>query len=404
MKISNIFSIVIYLIIALFGLNQIAYSRAEPIDYQTMKRDLNIMKVILDRIMSPEKSGLLLTNGNTRAIYLEGNGVIFIYQNTTIPVIISSSDEEALIVHQYDDAIKNYNEVRKKFISNAPKNRRSHSNVSVVTSTPESQLAEKKERELNEKFKSNIIEFLGEYCDALKQLNPNDQISVVILNNTEHYQPLRRLLGLSGQGTSCLIGSVKKADVTEYRRETISKPAFIERIHFETNTKNPHLKKDLQIMTTIFDTVLKESFEAEFDMRGETWGTYLTNFGALFVLKLRETVGGHTFNISNQNDENIYEIFLKQNRSDSKKESQREQKLEKLKSSIISILADYGHTMRRLKADEWLGVALELNGFLHDENGPSTLFFKIRKSDIDAFNQKRVNLEQFKERLVVREY
>lgn len=385
-------------------------AKGSKIDYEKMKRDLTIMKVILDRLMKPDNSRMSWANGNTRAIYLDGYGVIFNYQysmSKDLELIRTLSSEEAYqntlerYKEEQEKAIQLYEEALKKagkFSEHIGKAVENLERTKKITQTKRDKLA-KETKKMKEKLKQNIIEFLGEYCDAINQLNPNDRITVVILPEMSPYFHFGTYLGQKRSGMNRLAATVQKSDITSYRKEAIDKKAFERHIHFSSDIEDERMKRDIEIMTNIFDTALKQSPQHALVARGETWGTYIDNFGVLFMMKVRGTLGLEIHHL----DIDEEQIIISTNNESPK--SSKEAPLENLKATLIDVLGSYGHSMRKLNRDKWIGIALEskLTEWKHD-NGFNTLFIKVRKRDTDALNKDRINFETFKRRVVVTEY
>jgi len=410
-KLTKNISFLIGILILLVSFPDEAISKAGKIDYEKMKRDLAIMKTILDRIMKPEDSSALWMNGNTRAIYLDGYGVIFIYQH-------SMSEELALITrfkteNAYHKALEHYKEAQteamRKYREAFKKARKATEDYDEKIKEYMENAEKKKQAELSRisertqkteaTLKENVIEFLGEYCDAINQLKPDDRITVVIIPEMSRYILLDQFFDKSEYGTNRVIATIQKSDIASYRREAIKKKAFKQRIHFSSDEDDDRMQRDIQIMTNIFDTAIKQSPQKDLIVRGETWGTFVRNFGALFMIKVRQAYGLKIHHLGDAEGQIII------NTKEESPESPDENSLENLKATLMDILGSYGHTMRKLDRDEWIGIALELKlTELQRHDRASTLFIKVRKRDADALNKEQINFTTFKQRVEVTEY
>ena len=386
-------------------------SRETKINYEKMRRDLNIMKVILDRIMNPDESKPSWTNGNTRAVYLEGYGLIFSYKysksrefvlhnvlesGTLLQDAKAHENEERLIIlEKYENSLKETAKARTKYKIALEKLNNTKKKKKQKLFDEYAEKAKIKEAKLRE----NIIEFFGEYCDAISQLKPDDRITVVILPGESHLIYFDKFLGAKKTDLNRVVATVQKSDISAYRREAINKNTFLRRVHFSSDADKSRMIKDIQIMTNIFDTGINQASTKSMIRHSETWGTYIKNFGALFMLKIRATSGLTTF----LRDDEHSEFFI--NEKEELSENSIEDQLNNFKSTLIDILGSYGHTIRKLKHDEWIGIALESKlPKLKRGKGISTLFIKARKKDVDELNKEKISFAKFRRRVFITEY
>ncbi|MCK4716661.1 MAG: hypothetical protein KAT54_07620, partial [Candidatus Marinimicrobia bacterium] len=68
-----------------------------------------------------------------------------------------------------------------------------------------------------------------------------------------------------------------------------------------------------------------------------------------------------------------------------------------MSDNILEILGQYGHTLRKVKENEWIMVALDLDNHLWDQDW-RWLYIKVRKSDVTKYSQEKIKLEEFKKR------
>ncbi|MBC8491541.1 MAG: hypothetical protein H8D42_03175 [Candidatus Marinimicrobia bacterium] len=68
-----------------------------------------------------------------------------------------------------------------------------------------------------------------------------------------------------------------------------------------------------------------------------------------------------------------------------------------MSDNILEMLGQYGHTLRKVKENEWIIVALDLDNHLRDQDW-RWLYIKVRKSDITKYSREKIKLEELKKR------
>ena len=72
-----------------------------------------------------------------------------------------------------------------------------------------------------------------------------------------------------------------------------------------------------------------------------------------------------------------------------------------ISDNILEILGQYGHTLRKVKENEWIMVALDLDNHLWDQDW-RWLYIKVRKSDITKYSREKIKLEELKKHAKIR--
>jgi tRNA (Thr-GGU) A37 N-methylase len=232
-------------------------------------------------------------------------------------------------------------------------------------------------------MKANLTEFLGNYADAIHQLKPTDWISVVAdFDSGERLDtPIMRLHARVAKGT-----------ISEFRKTNGDLQVFGKEIQFVTQKVQGEVDRDLEILSSIFETALKQTYLKGMDIPGnvQVQGLYFDTFGALFFLDanlellvyfppLSEVRGGTVLS----------------------KEKLRSEQVERFKEELIELLKDYGQSLRALKPGDTVAIAIDLGP---SDKGPGKLLLRVRKSDIEAASKERISFEEFKRRVEVREY
>lgn len=66
-----------------------------------------------------------------------------------------------------------------------------------------------------------------------------------------------------------------------------------------------------------------------------------------------------------------------------------------LSDQIVELLGQYGHTMRKVKDNEWIMVAVDFNYRIWDSDA-NRLYIKVKKSDLLKYNRDEINLDTLK--------
>lgn len=371
------------------------FAKEDSVDYEQMQRDLGIMKVVLDHIMSPEQARGPLMRGNTRAIYLGENGVVFVHQYPFAERLLFAQEPDGnFVLDRFLQAptsgIPQLSQSSQ--ISRIEKNERSKPQEFIS-------INEKINKE-QEKIEQNVTEFLGDYCNAIKQLGTDDKITVIILPAQSVFFPMGQWAAENQTKFPTVMASVKKADIQKFRREEIDFNNLHQRINFTASTDQGPMNKDIRIMSTFFNSALAERRTNQMVPQNDIWGIYVQDFGALFTVRAQSAFSMEMFFYSNDKDNNVI-TFSNDSRNMLR---DNEERIEHMKTNIIGTLADYGKTLRHLDDDEWIGVVLETSELGRRLNDHSTIFLKVRKKDSDALNKRKISLAEFKKRIVVTEY
>jgi len=435
-----------------------AKAQKSTIDYRKMERDLDIMENILEKLLSSVEMEPLHFQRDIQGFYLENYGVVFYAPRTSsLPFDFSEhiarlrllqeaekqhrQQEEAQkklreAQRQYDAARKKYKEATKGLPSPSKKQepegeikpgKEIESEEPVVEPfEPMEAITEPVEpveleeiqappepttaKQALETLKSNLAEFLGNYADAIRQLQPGDWISVIADFNdggtfaVPGEEPLRRL-----------IAQASKREISEFRHTNGDLQAFQKRIRFTTQTVQEKLDKDIEILASIFETAMKQRSSEAFGGTSETNGLYLDPLGALFFMKVDlssplTVLRVPSAEVLSQSEKSAVRsrgresgVVIGMLQGKQKREESWRERVNQLKDETVELLKDYGQTLRKLKADDWVVVAVDL-GRSWDQSQPRTMLITAKKSDIDAANKERISLEEFKRRVQIREY
>jgi len=351
-------------------------------DTSRMQRDLEIMEAILDRLFDGSNSSFGFTGGGSRGIYMPGYGVLF-------------------QVPQNHFAFQIFTELERAQSLQTSKPRASGSVRSKVTAR--SRLARSDIRESLQNFFTN-------YADAIGQIDNNERVAVYIQNagNSVFVLPSTEEAA-AASGLRDIFAAARKADIIARRSGALVEAEFNKRMQYRELTPGEE-DTDLEVMARIVDTALGGKNQGIPRFEGDTRPVYLEGVGALFLLRTRLTdpTSAWFFKTSPKVTSDIEELqTMERHVAELAEASKRAQstwqtRYDDLRTRLAEIIADYGHTLRRLQGNEWIIVAADLQDA--PETGPRELVCRVQKNAIDAYNNRTISREQLLRKINYLEY
>lgn len=254
-----------------------------------------------------------------------------------------------------------------------------------------------------DRVKDQVLTFLSTYADAIGQIPPSQSIMVVVNFSGERFG------GSPGEGEiERLEARVKKGDIIDYRRGAIDLDAFRKRVQFR-EVSATEADTDLDIFVEIMETVLDRRGSSRLRAR-EIRGFYLDDDGAVIILEARPglSVFAPDVILRQEKEENAAVVSRPPRadvRAEREEEGETEAALEDFKQQIVEVLADFGHTLRRIPPAGWIAVVadVEPSGFFSGSDR-RRLVCRVTKKDIDEYNRRRIDLAGFSKRATWREY
>ncbi|MFC1513408.1 hypothetical protein ACFL5P_00190 [candidate division KSB1 bacterium] len=387
--------------------------QAAKIDYEKMDSDLRIMEKILNTMLTgSEDTGSgrwsVYSSANVKGAYLEDYGVVFMVPLGTNTYIISEGETDKI------------------------ESRR-------------------------EEFKEKLIEFLSSYADAIKQVNPNDWITIVVnpssslmnyyvvagnISGGYRYDTRANTIRIGGKEDENkpkpFILSVRKSDITAVRGNTMEMDEFSDKVNFSEigNNSDPDLQGDIKIMRGILETVLEDKLESSLPSES-VQGTYLKDYGVLFtvnagsansywlgsggVLSWSVTDPGGViverikdYNVNIDSIKAIVDVKVEKGEYDKAKDVYSlafsssgevdEEKIAELTDTMIEVLGDFGHTMRNLSESDQVSILFSSSGYKAGTKGNINLMVMVEYGDIIKYSNGELSLEAFKERVISRSF
>jgi|APSaa5957512622_1039677.scaffolds.fasta_scaffold04658_1 hypothetical protein len=181
-----------------------------------------------------------------------------------------------------------------------------------------------------------------------------------------------------------LAATVKKSDVVAYRQGKLTEEQFRQRVDFQEHDLRSQETKSVDIMAGILDKALDG--ETHHRRQSGTLGIYQKGLGALFF-------------VSQDPPSDLFAFFHEE---EAQKGKQRRY-LNSLEKQLFDALATYGPTLRPVQPGEYVIVELRFSPGFNSKSIPSRLILKVSKEDIDAYQQRKIDLDEFHQKSELQE-
>ena len=387
-------------------------------DHERLVNDLRIMEGILEKLLTPTENAVFSSGSGSQGFYLPDYGVIFIVPTS------SPLKKSYFILPRAPRAIPVPRASGEDDDENGYANRLTLGFGNSDDDDARAKRLEENEKKELERISSKVSDFLGIYADAIGQLSRQDKIAVYLYNS-------------SNQSPEHLFYVLKK-DIIEFKSRKIKSKTFNKRIKYSSLLKNDEMSSQIDIMAYIFNTSLEAPTSGSYNfrmIRTGVNGLYLDGFGALFIVNRRKNSLRNNFlAIDSQLDyvSGELESFYSDNENGSLKKSDKvklsERKKEKISSrkrafdnemveyrksmeeyklSFSTLLGNYGHTLRLVDNNEWIGVITNWQNSIRRGSNlgrSNALIIKVLKKDVDTYNTGRISKEEFFKKIGYTEY
>lgn len=368
MKIVNIFAVIVMLA-AIVSPGKLAHSQAN-VSRQDLNNDIEIMEIVLDKLIMPERGNLAFFGSNTKGYYLANYGVIF---------------------------DMNYSFLNRNFISYGI-NQRFQMNennwVVIDEQKEEKQVTDEVEKDI-EKLKKSIVKFLSSWTTALSDLHPDEKVAVIVDFNG-FFPSITNAADFSIQK---LVASIPIRDITGVRKGSISQSEFEKRVDFDEKKSQD---EDISIFSKVIQTSLEHSDpKLDFGVSGNVKGIYFNGYGVIFFTDV--SFGSNLFT--------IYSEAFRKGRDRSfaittplaDQAAKSVKNLERVEQKLIQVISSYGHNLKALQPDEWVEIAINFKGVPIKENYSKSIL-RVQKKFIDDYNRDRIKFDQFRKMVNVTYY
>lgn len=348
------------------------------LDLPRMQRDVEIMEMVLDRLMNRQAGRFMrLGTVSARGSYVPNFGVLFQIPNNT----------PFFTVYEYSQSHpRSSKTIGEKRVSGKGAN---------ATESGRMVVREGAAAELDEE----LLEFFSRYADAIGQLSDDDRIAVYSEGGSE----FSVFFELSGEEPSQITSEsnnffawTRKGDLAALRAGKLSESEFRDRLRFVRPQEHD---SDIEIMSGIWDKITAAR-------NGTAHGLYLEDYGAIFfteadlvrdsgypLWKERKRVAETAPEPVRAEAYRQIEEALREARSvDAAREKSWQEEYKKFKTKIAETFADYGHTLRNVKPDDWIVVTTDFH--YAPVSQPQSLVGQIKKQQIDLYSSGKISREQ----------
>lgn len=400
---------IVFLMIVTFGSVFSIKSFAAVSDEQMerVNRDIEIMENILDKLIIKESPIYFNFDDHVRGIYLDGFGLLFDVESYGLNGI-------SRFISKTIKKIPNINITHDK-----------EEKIRIDIDKDEDVDAEESDesaRDKIDKTKELLFKFYRDYASSIKSLNPDDRICVNIR--------LRNDFGfISSDDEERIPSQIRMSalvsDLTKFRKGKLGEDKLQKMIRF-TEIYNDEKDRDIEIMEKILDTALEKDGSKKIPgLSGHTRGLYLNEFGVLFFSPtslLEKNIKVFVKNASEaekRNKEYEKRVMKYKKRVNSDEDSlsfsftfdtddfdfhrskaETDSIVNKIRDDLLELLGQYGHTLKKVKDNEWIMIAVDLNDRFWGED-LCLLYIKVKKSDVIKYNREEINFDGFKKRAKV---
>ncbi|MDQ7054284.1 MAG: hypothetical protein Q9P14_15880 [candidate division KSB1 bacterium] len=292
-----------------------------------------------------------------------------------------------------------------------------------------------------------VMEFLGLYADAIRELPAEEHVVVII--SPRFYGTVESMFfsmrkTKSGRGIALL---ARRKDISLYRSGKLSERKFRNRVRIVDLAPDIQNHPELRIFANVLETALGGYEDQTFRIYGRVNYFYLPEFGALYLFdamftgnrqydvlvnqqKYQQSLQEYTKHLEQYRKQiELYRLWLKKwqearargeqvkleekpqvpspippkdiwvysSVSDSALQADRVKAFQNFEDRLRQYVLDYGRTLRILKKNQWLMVSVKMRK--HYEGIPKRMVMQIKKSDLELYDQRRLDRESALKRI-----
>ena len=381
------------ILLAVFSLQafqpDVIYSqqKAGKLNMAMMDKDLDIMESILDKLLAEDVYRRIhLTHNSTRGIFIPSYGIIFtvptqqhIFQLLMGQIHALESDDHISIINTGQSVNKNIPATR-------------------------------------EQTESRIGYFLRNYADAIRQLQPDDKITVIYTNQIDDMQGTKwASMARNEPGFSV---SARFEDIMQLNAGKIDQVDFEKRLSVRPAVRLRDKQPETAIFINAMQTILRSNQAESFDLRSAISQTHLDEFGMIVSFEasfLSSNSFEYFFSIDpnspdfsgqqvaqgkkNAGGVNVWSQF---SHIDTVSTEQLQQAFTKFESQILHIIERYAPTLDISQLDRWLVLAVKINQL--NPKIPTRAVYKVQYKSIKAFVDRRIDRDKFLKKIEIYKY
>jgi hypothetical protein len=425
------------------------------IDRDLMKRDLEIMESVLDRLLTPESRGNFgLSGSSASAFYLPGFGVMIEASggvNISGNVLYRLNRDNvhgnmATVTVSREDRADSVHGTRSE--RDAAAERNFFYGVRGTGGVKDTISQEQRIEDIREK----ITSFLKNYAGVINQLGPDDRVAVIYSNRGHLFMPSLGSREQDEQQFRSLTVVARYSDLEAYRRGRLDDQSLEQNLTVKRVMSGDPVRTDLEIFGRILDTGLKTGDRESISIRGNVSRFHVDGVGALFNLQAGMSTRAVFSNMdleSQLQQERVRAseasgLDIRTRRNEEQAEQLRQQareieamakrfpsdttqfnrqlnviqaRIESLfpdpakfeseysvfESNLKAYMVDYGRTLNSLNAGESLFISVSISGG-RNINLPGRIIYKIDKDTIDRYDRRSINRDQAIAGIVKMEY
>ena len=349
-------------------------------DTSRMQRDLAITEAILDRLFDRSGPSFHFGGDGSRGLYMPGYGVFFqVPQNSFSLQIFTETPSPG-----------------ERVSTPAPESM-PRSRVSV------------RQRLGQENLRDELQHFFSNYADAIGQLDDQERVAVYVYGGSSFMFTAPGLAELPMRGSGKQVfAAARKGDIVARRSGKLGPIEFNQRLIYR-EIRGRDDNGDLEVMAQIIDTALRTDRQGQARIQARTQPIYVEGLGALFLLQadfttpaIFEFLQAPSATSTGSDVKALERHVVELQTATQRDRSSWRTEYNNLRGRLGEIIADYGHTLRRLQRDESIVIATDLNDTTED--GPHELVCRVQKQAVDAYNNRSISREQLIKRIDYFEY
>ncbi len=329
---------------------------------ESLLNDIEIMETVLDKLIKSNRSHPVPFGTNSKGFYLYDYGVIF---NTDY-----SFPSEKLFTVKAEGLFYKYR--------------------AATVRIDEEEKVEKKKFDVKEeiqKIEQSLTRFLGTYASSIRDLNPDERVTVIIDFNGF----AKSFRTTSDEIPYQIIASVEMEDLKKYRQGNLSEQAFSKKIEFR---RIEFVEEDISILANVIKTSLEHTDGIDlFGSRNEVKGFRFEGHGVLFITNV--SLGSAEIHKIFLNGTVEKEFAFVSEKYKGKKNENYQENIKQLEQKLLHSISTYGHSLRNLNPNDWIEIAINFKDVVADEKYSKSII-KVKKKAIDEYYRDKINFDQFK--------
>jgi len=370
--------ILLLLIILNCAMNEFVMAQYAQSKINMIEDDIEILEAVLDRMFFRNNTKLAFYRDRTSGYYLDEYGFLF-----KIPYSMNYSYFNN---ENFRNLIKAYSDPDKMLeaINTLPE----------TDAMPDMKLIQDKEIAT---IRRTIDKFMSDYIATMSYASPAFWINVVVDLKQESW-----LMNLGDEDlTHQIIARVQIKNINDFRAGKLDRDEFIRKIKYDYKKNGQdNEREEIEIFTEIVESSLIKKSDDSFRLTNRINGFHIDDYGLIFMADV--DMIPNFINIITKSQGN-QTVSISQFTTSSDSVFDLNEKLDLLEEKIVSIISRYGHTVNSLKENESIEFAFNLNTPSISESA-SKVVYKVKKSDIDKYNHKNIDYNEFKERFEINRY